>query len=73
MLQLESQEEEDWTGNAVASRQGGVGQRPDLFGKYSGNEVRIENDKYRTTYCPMEEHDEHHASLVSNPEIPLSP
>jgi co-chaperonin GroES (HSP10) len=23
-----------------------------LFGKYSGNEVRIENDKYRTTYCP---------------------
>ena len=22
-----------------------------LFGKYSGNEVRIENDKYLTTYC----------------------
>jgi co-chaperonin GroES (HSP10) len=23
-----------------------------LFGKYSGNEVRIENDKYLTIYCP---------------------
>ena len=23
-----------------------------LLGKYSGNEVRIENDTYRTTYCP---------------------
>ncbi len=23
-----------------------------LFGKYSSNEVRIENNKYRTTYFP---------------------
>jgi co-chaperonin GroES (HSP10) len=23
-----------------------------LYGKYFGNDVRIENNKYRTTYCP---------------------
>jgi len=44
-----------------------------LFGKYSGNEVRIECDKYRRLTVPMEEHYEHHASLVSNSAIPFPP
>ena len=43
----------DWTGATPKHpvKEVSAGDRI-LFGKYSGNEVRIENTKYRTTYCP---------------------
>ena len=43
----------DWTGATPKHpvKEASAGDRM-LFGKYSGNEVRIENTKYRTTYCP---------------------
>ena len=60
--------------SAAASRQGGVGRRPD-FCSASTPATKSES---RTTSIerltvPMEEHDEHHASLVSDPEVPFPP
>jgi co-chaperonin GroES (HSP10) len=72
MLYVGSQVE--WTGQRgrIPVKEVEAGDRI-LFGPYSGNDVSIRATSIERVITPMEEHDEYHASLVANPEIPFPP